>query len=59
MGLAGWVTPSWVQYGFFVWSSTLAPFGCADKPTEKQCCLICCKRKILFRLKKQAEKYGL
>jgi hypothetical protein len=31
-------------------------FGCADKPAEKHCCLICCERKILFRLKKQAEK---
>jgi hypothetical protein len=32
------------------------PFGCTDKPAEKHCCLICYKRKILFRLKKQAEK---
>jgi hypothetical protein len=38
---------------------TLAPFGCADKPTEKHCWLICCERKILFWLKKQAEKDGL
>jgi hypothetical protein len=36
-----------------------APFGCADKPAEKHCWLICCERKILFRLKKQAEKDGL
>jgi hypothetical protein len=35
---------------------TSAPFGCADKPAEKHCWLICCERKILFRLKKQAEK---
>jgi hypothetical protein len=35
------------------------PFGCADKPAEKHCRLICCERKILFRLKKQAEKDGL
>jgi hypothetical protein len=35
------------------------PFGCADKPAEKYCWLICCERKILFRLKKQAEKDGL
>jgi hypothetical protein len=35
------------------------PFGCADKPAEKHCWLICCERKTLFRLKKQAEKYGL
>jgi hypothetical protein len=36
-----------------------APFGCADKPAEKHCWLICCERKILFQLKKQAEKDGL
>jgi hypothetical protein len=34
-------------------------YGCADKPVEKHCWLICCERKTLFRLKKQAEKYGL
>jgi hypothetical protein len=34
----------------------MAPFGCADKPAEKHCWLICCERKILFRLKKQAKK---
>jgi hypothetical protein len=34
----------------------LGPFGCADKPAEKHCWLICCERKILFRLQKQAEK---
>jgi hypothetical protein len=37
----------------------MAPFGCTDKPTEKHCWLICCERKTPFRLKKQAEKYGL
>jgi hypothetical protein len=37
----------------------LVPFGCFDKPAEKHYCLICCERKTLFRLKKQAEKYGL
>jgi hypothetical protein len=37
----------------------LGPFGCADKPAEKYYWLICCERKTLFRLKKQAEKYGL
>jgi hypothetical protein len=31
---------------------TEAPFGCADKPAEKHCWLICCERKILFQLKK-------
>jgi hypothetical protein len=36
-----------------------APFGCADKPAEKHCWLICCERKTLFWLKKQAEKDGL
>jgi hypothetical protein len=36
-----------------------APFCWADKPAEKHCWLICCERKILFRLKKQAEKNGL
>jgi hypothetical protein len=38
---------------------TKEPFGCADKPAEKHCWLICCERKILFQLKKQAEKDGL
>jgi hypothetical protein len=28
------------------------PFGCADKSAEKYWWLICCERKILFRLKK-------
>jgi hypothetical protein len=37
-------------------SNIMAPFGCADKPAEKHCGLICCERKILFQLKKQAEK---
>jgi hypothetical protein len=37
----------------------LALFGCADKPAEKHYWLICCERKTLFWLKKQAEKYGL
>jgi hypothetical protein len=40
--------------------SSKEPFGCADKPAEKHCWLICCERKILFWLKKkQAEKDGL
>jgi hypothetical protein len=34
----------------------LGPVRCADKPAEKHCSLICCERKTLFRLKKQAEK---
>jgi hypothetical protein len=33
-------------------NGTTAPFGCADKPAEKHCWLICCERKTLFRLKK-------
>jgi hypothetical protein len=37
----------------------MTPFGWADKSVEKHCWLICCERKILFRLKKQAEKDGL
>jgi hypothetical protein len=37
----------------------VAPFGCADKPAGKHYWLICCEGKTLFRLKKQAEKYGL
>jgi hypothetical protein len=37
----------------------MALFYCADKPAEKYYWLICCERKILFWLKKQAEKYGL
>jgi hypothetical protein len=31
-------------------------FGCADKPAEKHYWLICCERKILFRLKKNKLK---
>jgi hypothetical protein len=38
---------------------SMAPFGWADKTAEKYCWLICCERKILFRLKKQVEKDGL
>jgi hypothetical protein len=38
---------------------TTTSFGCADKPAEKHCWLICYERKILFRLKKQTEKDGL
>jgi hypothetical protein len=34
----------------------LASFGCADKPAEKYCWLICCERKTLFWLKKQDYK---
>jgi hypothetical protein len=37
----------------------MAPFGYADKPAEKHRWLICCERKILFWLKKQAKKDGL
>jgi hypothetical protein len=33
--------------------------GCADKLAEKRCWLICCEKKTLFWLKKQAEKYRL
>jgi hypothetical protein len=36
-----------------------ASFGCADNATENTVWLICCERKILFLLKKQAEKYVL
>jgi hypothetical protein len=31
-------------------------FSCADKPAKKHCWLICCERKILFRLKKNKLK---
>jgi hypothetical protein len=34
------------------WQQREEPFGCADKPAEKHCWLICCERKILFRLEK-------
>jgi hypothetical protein len=34
---------------------TMGPFGWNYKPAEKHCWLIFCERKILFRLKKQAE----
>jgi len=36
-----------------------APFALLKKQTETLFRLICCERKTLFRLKKQAEKYGL
>jgi hypothetical protein len=42
-----------------VLKSFIGPFGWADKPAEKHGWLICCERKILFQLKKQAEKDGL
>jgi hypothetical protein len=32
------------------------PFGCADKPAEIHYWLICCERKILFRLKNKLKK---
>jgi hypothetical protein len=35
---------------------TMAPFGCADKPAAKHRWLICCERKILFRLKNKLKK---
>jgi hypothetical protein len=35
------------------------PFGCADKPAKTRCWLICCEKKIMLWLKKQAEKDGL
>jgi hypothetical protein len=34
----------------------MAPFGWADKPAKKRCWLICCERKILFRLKNKLKK---
>jgi hypothetical protein len=34
----------------------MEPFGCADKPAEKHCWLICCERKMLFRLKNKLKK---
>jgi hypothetical protein len=37
----------------------LESFGCSDKSAEKHCLLIYCERKIMFQLKKQAEKNGL
>ena len=38
---------------------TWAPFASLKKQAETLFRLICCERKTLFRLKKQAEKYGL
>jgi hypothetical protein len=38
------------------WTPSSEPFGWADKPAEKYCWLICCERKILFRLKKTSWK---
>jgi hypothetical protein len=35
----------------FLHKITQAPFGYTDKLAEKHCWLICCERKILFRLK--------
>jgi hypothetical protein len=37
----------------------MEPFGWVDKLAEKHCWLIYRERKILFQLKKQAEKDGL
>ena len=37
----------------------MAPFASLKKQAETLFWLICCERKTLFRLKKQAEKYGL
>ena len=37
----------------------LVPFVSLKKQAETLFQLICCKRKILFQLKKQAKKYGL
>ena len=37
----------------------LAPFASLEKQAETLFRLICCEGKILFRLKKQAEKDGL
>jgi hypothetical protein len=39
----------------FASGPSLEPFGWNYKPAEKHCWLIFCERKILFRLKKQAE----
>jgi hypothetical protein len=41
--------------GVFSSLALSAPFGWNYKPAEKHCWLIFCERKILFRLKKQAE----
>jgi hypothetical protein len=41
--------------GADVRGQALEPFGWNYKPAEKHCWLIFCERKILFRLKKQAE----
>jgi hypothetical protein len=45
--------------GFLFHINVKGPFGWNYKPAEKQCWLIFYERKILFRLKKQAEKDGL
>jgi hypothetical protein len=37
----------------------LAPFASLKKQAQTLFRLICCERKTLFQLKKQAEKYGL
>jgi hypothetical protein len=37
----------------------MAPFACAEKQAETLFRLIFCERKIMFQLKKQAEKYRL
>jgi len=37
----------------------MAMFALLKKQAETLFRLICCERKTLFRLKKQAEKYGL
>ena len=44
-------------YIYYIATATLAPFASLKKQAETLFRLICCKRKTLFRLKKQAEKY--
>jgi hypothetical protein len=46
---------STAEYDFKLYLSPLEPFGWNYKPAGKHCWLIFCERKILFRLKKQAE----
>jgi hypothetical protein len=43
-----------INYG----TSYHSPIASLKNQTKKYCWLICCERKTLFRLKRQAEKYS-
>ena len=52
---AHWALPHYLKYT----PNTQAPFASLKKQAETLFQLIYCERKLIFQLKKQAEKYGL